>query len=144
MLTTRVTQQFPLAADALWAHIGDFGDTGRWSGRPPEACVQSGSGVGALRTLILDDGREIVDRLEAEGEYSYSYSIVSAPLPYTYYLATMAVTPVDKNSCEFAWSSEFTVPTMSDEKAIEFTRNIYRMGIAMMLDSLADIAPATT
>lgn len=136
MLQAKVTQQFNLSADALWAHIGDFGDTGRWSGRPPEACVQEGTGIGALRTLILDDGRKIVDRLEDEGEYFYSYSIVSAPLPYSHYLATMAVKPVDNDNCTFCWSSEFTVPSMSDEKAIQFTENIYHMGIGMMQKTL--------
>ena len=75
-------QVFDLPADELWALIGDFGDTGKWSGRPPEGCVQEGEGIGALRTLTLADGRKIVDRLEAQSANSYSYSIVTSPLPW--------------------------------------------------------------
>ena len=53
LLTVTADHVFELPADALWGLIGDFGATGKWSGRPPEACVQTGEGIGALRTLTL-------------------------------------------------------------------------------------------
>jgi hypothetical protein len=123
---------FAVPIDQLWAILGDFGQTGKWSGRPPEACVQEGEGIGALRTLFIEDGRVIVDRLEAQGDYSYSYSIVSSPLPYTSYRATMAVEPVDAATTRFRWSGEFEPLGISEEQAIDFTRNVYAMGIGLM------------
>jgi hypothetical protein len=90
MPTVTAEHVFALPLDELWAILGDFGQTGKWSGRPPEACVQEGEGIGALRTLTLDDGRVIVDLLDARTATSYTYSIVSSPLPYQHYCANMA------------------------------------------------------
>lgn len=128
---------FDLPVDDLWALIGDFGDTGKWSGRPPEGCVQEGEGIGALRTLTLADGRVIVDRLEAQTANSYSYSIVTSPLPYKSYRATMAVASIDARSTRFTWTGEFEPLGMSDEEAIVFTRGVYAMGIGLMQKTLA-------
>lgn len=132
MATVTAEHVFALPIGALWAILGDFGATGKWSGRPPEACVQEGEGIGALRTLYLDDGREIVDRLEAQDDYSYSYSIVTSPLPYRRYRATMAVEPLDAANTLFRWTGEFEPLGISEEEAITFTRNVYAMGIGLM------------
>jgi hypothetical protein len=132
MATAEMKHIFPLSADQLWDLIGDFGDTGKWSRRPSEACVQSGEGIGALRTLTVEDGRQIVDRLDAVGEKFYSYSVVTSPLPVTSYKATMAVKPLNSTSCEFTWSGEFEPIGISDTQAIAFFENVYRSGIAMM------------
>lgn len=123
---------FALPVDRLWAILGDFGQTGKWSGRPPEACVQEGEGIGALRTLTIQDGRVIVDRLEAQDDYSYTYSVVSGPLPYRSYRATMAVEPVDPEHSRFTWTGEFEPLGISEDEAIAFTQNVYASGIAMM------------
>lgn len=132
MPQAKMVHVFPMPVQELWALIGDFGDTGRWSGRPREACVQEGQGIGSLRTLTLDDGRQIVDRLDAMGKNFYSYSIVSSPLPVSSYKATMAVTPIDETSSQLIWSGEFQPVGMSDVEAISFWENIYRMGIGLM------------
>lgn len=137
MLSVTAEQVFDLPVDELWALIGDFGDTGKWSGRPPEGCVQEGEGLGALRTLTLADGRKIVDRLEAQTAYSYSYSIVTAPLPYRSYRATMAVEPIDATSSRFRWTGEFEPKGIGDEEAIAFTEGIYAMGIGLMQKTIA-------
>lgn len=136
MPTATITHIFPLSADALWAIIGHFGDTGRWSGRPPEACIAAGAGVGALRTLTLQDGRVIVDRLEAEGPHFYSYSIVTSPLPVKSYRATMSVAPLNEASCTFTWTGTFEPSGISDADAVTFFENVYRAGIAMMKETL--------
>jgi Polyketide cyclase / dehydrase and lipid transport len=137
MPSTEIRCIFPCSADALWAVIGDFGDTGKWSGRPPEACVQTGEGAGALRTLTLADGRQIIDRLDAIGSMSYTYSIVDSPLPVASYTATMAVVPIDTESCEFRWWGTFEPKGISDSQAVAFFDDVYRSGLAMIEGSLA-------
>jgi hypothetical protein len=137
MPTVRAEHIFNLSAHDLWELIGNFGDTGKWSGRPPEACVQVGEGIGSLRTLTLDDGRTIIDRLEAQTSNSYSYSIVSAPLPYKTYRATMTVTPIDASSSKFTWTGVFEPDGMTDEQGIEFTKGVYQMGIGLMTKTIA-------
>jgi hypothetical protein len=137
MAVATVTHHFAISADQLWGMIGDFGDTGKWSGRPPEACVQEGTGIGALRTLTLADDRVIVDRLEAQGEYYYSYSIITSPLPVQSYRATMSVMPLTDNSCTFTWSGNIEPDGMTDEQAVAFFEDIYRMGIGLMNSTIA-------
>jgi hypothetical protein len=132
-----LTHHFAVSAQKLWAMIGDFGDTGKWPGRPPEGCVQDGDGIGALRTLYLADGRVIVDRLEAQGEYYYSYSIVKSPLPVKSYRATMSVAPLTGESCTFTWSENIEPAGMTDEEAVAFFEDVYRSGIAMMNRTIA-------
>jgi hypothetical protein len=137
MPTATITHIFPLPAADLWAVIGDFGDTGKWSGRPAEACVAEGAGVGALRTLTVADGRVIVDRLEAQGALYYSYSIAMAPgtipLPVKSYRATLSVAPLDEASCTFTWSGLFEPQGIGDAA---FFEGVYRSGIAMMKATL--------
>ena len=60
--------------------------------------MQNGEGIGALRTLTLANGQQIIDRLEGQSPMSYTYSIVSSPLPVASYAATIAVTPIDENA----------------------------------------------
>ena len=140
MPTATVTHIFPLPAADLWAIIGDFGDTGKWSDRPPGACVADGNGVGALRTLTVADGRVIIDRLEAQGEFFYSYAIAmqpgTIPLPVKSYRATMSVAPLDAQSCTFTWSGQFEPQGISDTAAVAFFEGVYRSGIAMMRATL--------
>jgi hypothetical protein len=132
MLRVEAEHVFALPVDTLWAILGDFGQTGKWSGRPPEACVQEGAGIGALRTLTIEDGRVIVDRLEAQTPHSYTYSVVSGPLPFKSYRATMAVEAIDANTSRFRWIGDFEPLGLSDDKTIAFLRNVYASGIAMM------------
>jgi hypothetical protein len=132
MAKASVKQVFNLSADQLWDLIGDFGNTTKWSGSPAESCVPSGEGIGAIRTLTLSDGRKIVDRLDAVGRRSYSYSVVTSPLPVSAYHATMSVLPIDAASCEFTWSGEFEPIGITGNEATEFFLNVYRTGIAMI------------
>ncbi len=136
MPTATITYVFPLSARKLWAIIGDFGDTGKWSGRPAEACVTQGVGVGALRTLTVADGRVIVDRLEEQGAYYYCYSIAmppgTIPLPVKSYRATMAVAPLDDTHSTFTWSGLFEADGISDAQAVALFEGVYISGIAMM------------
>lgn len=125
MPRAQLVHAFSLPVDELWALIGDFGDTGRWSGRPAEACIQEGEGIGALRTLTLEDGRQI------------SYSIVSSPLPVSAYRATMEVAPIDAASSQLTWSGAFDPVGMSDAEAISFWENIYWMGVGLMEKTIA-------
>ena len=136
MPTVQAKQIFSLPVDELWDILGDFGDTGKWSGRPKDACVQEGEGIGCLRTLTLADGSEIVDRLEAQSERSYSYSVVSGNLPWERYTATMAVEPLADGSSLFTWTGEFEPMGMTEEKCIAFTESVYAAGISMMKERI--------
>lgn len=87
MANAEVRHIFNISADQLWDLIGDFGNTPKRSGSSPEACVQQGEVIGSLRTLTFEGNQKIVDRLNEMGERSYSYSLVSSPLPVSAYQA---------------------------------------------------------
>lgn len=138
MPTITAQHIFDLPGDDLWNnYLGSFGEIGKWSGRPPDACVREGEGIGSLRTLTLDDGGVIVDRLEAQGERSYSYSIVSSPLPFRSYYATMSVEDVDDNTSRLTWTGVVEPAGISDEQAIRLTESIYKMGIGLMQQAVS-------
>jgi Polyketide cyclase / dehydrase and lipid transport len=97
-------------------------------------------GIGALRTLTVQDDRVIVGRLEAAGRYHYSYSIAMAPddipLPVTSHRATMSVAPLDEGHSTITWSGIFTPKGIGDAEAVALFEGIYRSGIAMMNKAL--------
>jgi hypothetical protein len=73
-----------LSADAMWAKIGDFCGIAKW--HPAlEKCELSADGK--TRTLSLKGGGTIVEaltKMDTAGK-SYTYSIVSGPLPVAKY-----------------------------------------------------------
>ena len=133
----QLKHRFAISVEELWAMIGDFGDVGRWSGRPPHACTHTGEGIGSLRTLTLEDGRQIVDRLDAEGSDFYTYSIVSSPFPIKSYSATMSVTSVDKRASELIWRGTIEPDGMTDEEVAALLEDIYRHGVGLMEKQIA-------
>ncbi len=137
MARAQLKHAFAVSADSLWAMIGDFGDVGKWSGRPPEACRHEGSGIGSLRSLTLDGGGQIVDRLDAEGPRSYTYSIVASPLPVIAYTATMAVTSLGTDRCELDWHGTIEPDGISDAQAAEMFEGFYRYGVGLMEKQIA-------
>ncbi len=142
MANTSIEQVFDLHEDSLWDLIGEFGNMSKWTGLPASTCVQQGSGAGALRTLTLADGSTIIDRLEAQTERSYSYSIVNiddAPLPYSSYRATMKVERVSDTSSKLIWSGDFDPDGISDDEAVAVARRMYTMGIDMMKAAAAKL-----
>jgi hypothetical protein len=132
--------EFDLSATDLWDLIGDFGDMEKWSGKSSGSCVAEGEGIGALRTITMRNGGEIVDRLDALGEFTYSYSIVTSPLPLKTYRATMTVEPLGDAKSKLTWSGEFEPAGISDEEARALVAGMYNYGIGLMNETVARLA----
>lgn len=142
MLSASVRHEFDLPIEVLWDLIGDFGDMGKWTGMPPEACVADGQGVGALRTLTLPTGGIIVDRLDAQTRYSYAYSIINmeeAPLPFSTYRARLAAETVSGSRSRIDWVGEFEARNLSDDETVDFAQNMYQQGLNMMIRAAAKL-----
>lgn len=137
-----VQHDFELPLETLWDLVGHFGDMGRWTGLPPETCISEGEGVGAIRTLTPTTGGKIIDRLDAQTDWSYSYSIINmeeAPLPFSSYKATLAVERISENSSRLTWSGEFEPAGISALDAVAFAQNMYQRGLEMMKKSAASL-----
>lgn len=137
-----LTCRFDVSADRLWAMIGDFGNVGKWTGRPQEACTHDGEGIGSLRMLTLDDGRKIVDRLDAQGHDFYTYSIVASPFPVKSYTATMSVVSIGAGTAELTWRGMIDPEGISDEQAIDMFEGFYRYGVGLMQRQIEHAAQA--
>lgn len=122
--------EIPTSADEVWATLRDFGAIDEYV--PPIVNADlSGDGVGATRTLTLDDGGEVVERLDARDDDAriLEYSIVDSPLPIQNYEGVLSVTSIDESTCEATWSSTFEVPDGPGEEISSVFADLYAAGL---------------
>ncbi len=96
----------PVAADKVWAVLGDFNGLPRWAAGIANSEL---SNNGKRRTLTLKAGGSVVEDLvdyDAAGR-RYSYSIVEGPIPVSRHKATMAVIDRGPGKSAVQWSCEF-------------------------------------
>ncbi len=116
----------------VWAAIGDFCGIAQW--HPAIAsCTPSVQGRAHLRTLALKGGGTIVERQLARNEraMSYSYTIVSGPLPVDHYRSTITVTPSADGST-VSWSGNFVAKGADDAHATAAIQGIYDSGLTAL------------
>ena len=116
-------------ADSIWKDISDFQGVDKYLAIVTGSQME-GSGVGAIRTLTLDNGATVVERLESLDEQSKSliYSFVDSPMQVSGYVATMQIEDSGENQCEITWSSVFELTGMSEAEARELFEGAYNMG----------------
>jgi hypothetical protein len=122
---------FNASADAVWATISDFNSAPQYIAAILTSTLE-GSGVGALRTLTLRDGVQVVERLESlePQARTLSYSIVSGPVPLTGYVSTMRVRDLGNGQCALDWSATFAPRGVPEADASTFVEGVYRAGFA--------------
>ena len=124
------TASFAVPASRLWALVSDFGALDEIMDGINE-CVLDGEGIGAVRRVTTANGQivESLDVLDQE-KMTLVYSIVSGPLPYKDYSATMVVSADSDDSCSLTWTGSFEADGVPTEKADRIASGIYRGGIA--------------
>ena len=117
------------SAAEVWKTLSDFNGLPKFVAAIVNSAME-GSGVGALRTLTLGDGGQIVEKLESLDEQakSLSYSIVTSPLPLDNYLATVQVRDLGGNQCEVVWSSTFEPKGAPEAEAKKVVEGVYSLG----------------
>jgi ribosome-associated toxin RatA of RatAB toxin-antitoxin module len=117
------------SADNVWRTVSDFNGLNAFVAAVANSSVD-GSGVGTTRTLTLQDGAQLFEKLERldDSAKSLEYSIVSGPLPVENYRSTITVTKIGPDQCEVSWSSTFEPKGVSTEQAEEVISGIYTMG----------------
>ena len=116
-----------LSADALWSKIGDFCGISNWH-PAVEKCELSADGK--TRTLSLKGGGTIVEalvKMDAAG-HSYTYSIVSSPLPVANYTSTIGVA-ADGAGSVMTWVGKYDAKGASDAEAKKVIDGIYNSGL---------------
>ncbi len=129
MANVSMTTTINASSEAVWKTISDFNGLPKFVAAVTKSTME-GSGVGALRTLTLPDGAQIIEKLESLDEQAkaLSYSIVSGPLPVEGYVSTMKVKELAENLCELEWSSVFEPKGVQENEAKETIEGIYSMG----------------
>jgi hypothetical protein len=130
MLEVKREMQVAASPDAVWAVIRDFGGIADWH---PACSASSSETVGSdiHRTIVVGDGGRIVEKLEGQTDSSYSYSVISGPLPVQDYLSTLSVEASEGGST-IHWSGRFNAKGVPDEKAREVIGGIYDLGLGAL------------
>jgi hypothetical protein len=115
---------------ALWDKIGGWCAIAEW--HPAIAkCEESKEGDVEFRTLTLQDGGVIREKLLEKGTTSYKYEIVESPLPVKNYTAMFSVTPDDDDLDEInvLWSATYDADGKDDKEARKVIDGIFKTGI---------------
>jgi hypothetical protein len=123
-LESNVTVKSAMPPDAVWKKIGDFCGIKSWI-PAVSGCVISPDGK--QRTVSLKGGGEVVERLDNwdDAKHSYTYSILSGPLPVSDYRSTLSVLPDGKGSA-LNWHSTYQAKGTSDAEAQKLIDGIYQ------------------
>lgn len=132
-LDSSVTMTSSMSPDALWKKVGDFCGIATW--HPAiEKCELSADRK--QRTLSLKGGGTIVEALDNwdDAKRSYSYTILSGPLPVANYHSTISVTADPKGSA-LKWMGTFDAKGAPDADAKKIFDGIYETGVKALTGS---------
>ncbi len=130
MTTAKVTETVAAPAAEVWRVMSDFGGI-----EPNEmiaGCTVEGDGVGAVRTIALNGGGEIIERLEScdADARTFSYAIINdSPLPVSNYLSTVKIAEDGANAAKVEWSSTFEAAGAPEADVIKLIEGVYKGGI---------------
>lgn len=117
------------SVDAVWQKIGDFCGIANWH---PAVAKCELSIDKKERTLTLKGGGTIVEHLVrwSDKTHSYTYKIVSSPLPVDNYVSTIHVAPAKSGSGSvISWRGHYTAKGASDADAKKAIDGIYDAGL---------------
>tara|TARA_R110000868_G_scaffold229089_4_gene482090 strand:- start:3750 stop:4400 length:651 start_codon:yes stop_codon:yes gene_type:complete len=133
-----LSRSVTINADAatVWALIGPFCSLGDWHPVVGSCTI----GDDGNRTIVTADGSATFIERETtrdDAAHTYSYAIVSSPLPVADYVASISVTETAPGASTITWSSHYTTPEGMDAVAAEALTGIYEAGFAGISASLA-------
>jgi hypothetical protein len=125
-LDSSVIMTSSMSPDALWKKVGGFCGIGDWH-PAAEKCVLSEDGK--QRTISLKGGGTLVEGLESvdDANHTYTYTILSGPLPVANYHSTISVLPDAKGS-SLKWVGKYDAKGASDADAKKVIDGIYEAG----------------
>jgi len=120
------------SVDAVWRKVGDFCGIGSWH-PAVEKCELSADKK--QRTLTLKGGGTIVEKLVRwnDAGHSYTYRIVSGPLPVEHYVSTIHVaTAKSGGGSVITWRGHYMAKGASDTAAKKAIDGVYESGAAAL------------
>jgi hypothetical protein len=132
-LESSVTMTSSMSPDALWKKVGDFCGIATW--HPAiEKCVLSADGK--QRTLSVKGGGTVVEALEKwdDANRSYTYTILSGPLPVANYHSTISVGADPKGSA-LKWMGKYDAKGVPDADSKKTMDGVYEAGAKSLTGS---------
>ena len=135
-LQVRKTLEIPLGLSEVWAQMGDFCAIGDWHPVVAECALVEEDGA-THRMLTLGDGGLIQELRTGAEANSYSYNIVTGPLPVKDYSATFMAAGDDSNTT-ITWTATFFAQDgTSDDEALNVISNaVFDAGLAAIRDKI--------
>lgn len=133
-LSVREVAKVKASETDIWAKFGAFCAIKDW--HPAVAnCEESAEGDAKFRTLTLQDGGKIKEKLTGSSATGYTYQIIESPLPVKDYFASFSAKPDadEPGTSIVVWSSNFAAKGKPDTEAKGVIAGIFKSG----LESLA-------
>jgi hypothetical protein len=130
-----VEHVFEHGIETTWRRLGRFGGIPEWQTLVADCHVEERSD-GIYRVVSMHDGSAFTERLESysHAERSFSYSILSGPLPVADYVTRLHFTPVGVERTRLTWVTWYSVPAGANKTAIaQSLEALFRNGIAGMV-----------
>ncbi|MDL2337626.1 MAG: SRPBCC family protein [Pseudomonadota bacterium] len=111
------------APATVWKYVGDFNALDLWHPSVRNSTLKGRSTKpGAIRTLKLSDGGEIVEKLLAynAAKNSYTYTTLKSPFPIKNYVSTISVSPTADGKALMTWSATFDAVGVDEDIATEW------------------------
>ena len=130
MSRAQIVRSIDAPAEEVWKTLCEFNRVEKFL---PEvaACTVYGSGIGARRVCILQDGSKVFERLVTldEKERMLRYSVTQSLLPFESYLGTITVRDLGNRKCQIDWSSTFDPIGMPEAQVISMIEFLYSESI---------------
>lgn len=112
------------APATVWKYVGDFNNFDLWHPQVRSSTLKGADNkAGAVRTLKLADGSELVEKLlkySASGSsYAYTYTSLKSPFPIKNYEATISVSAAPGGKTLMKWSATFDAVNIDEDIATE-------------------------
>lgn len=130
-IESKESKTSPQSVDAVWQKVGDFCGIGQWH---PAVAKCELSADKKQRTLTLKGGGTIVEHLVrwSDKMHSYTYKIVSSPLPVENYESTIHVAKSGSGSV-VSWRGHYSAKSgASDADAKKAIDGVYDAGLTSL------------
>ena len=126
-VTVNTLDTVAMSASQCWGAISDFNSMDKWLAPAIVASTMEGEGVGAVRTLTLEDGNKVVEELLMmdEQQMAMRYKIIEGDPNLGNYVGYKKVIPVDDDLAAIDWTSTFESPAGSDSASYALIKGVH-------------------
>lgn len=131
-LESKASKQSTQPVDAVWQKVGDFCGIAQWH---PAIAKCDLSADKKERTLTLKGGGTIVEKLVrwSDKTHSYTYRIVSGPLPVADYESTLHVRAAKSGTGSvITWRGHYSAKGASEADAKKAIDGVYEAGLSAL------------